>query len=273
MKKYDRLCESLKKYNRLAVALSGGADSALVLSAALAALGPDCVLAMTIISPLMPENEAAGARKLAASLGAEHVFVSFDAIPPEVSANGRDRCYFCKRSMLGAMIYRASESGYAVVAEGSNLDDLSTYRPGLRAVRELGAISPLIEAGFTKSEVYEALRELKLPVCDKPSSACLATRIPYGTELTDERLKAVGEGEEMLRSYGFNSCRLRHHGDIARIEVPKEDFQRLCQSDITASIRRLGFTYVTMDLDGLRSGSMDEAPEIKKGQQHEPGGS
>lgn len=266
MDMYEKLVECISGRNTLAVAFSGGADSTLLLCAAIEALGRDAVRAYTFVSELTPEGDPLHSREGAEYLGAEHSILTVNELEDQnISANGRLRCYHCKRRMFSLLLERAAQDGFENVAEGTNSDDAAEYRPGLRAISELGILSPLRDCGFTKRDVRGKLRKMGVPAHSRPSSPCLATRIPYGTRLTKELLQTVDRGEMLLKSAGFPACRLRHHGDTARIEVPPEDFSKLLASNLAAKIKELGFTYVTLDLEGLRSGSMDEVNDGHKG--------
>jgi uncharacterized protein len=186
----------------------------------------------------------------------------------EFAANPPERCYYCKGELFGKLVAIAREEGLPVVADGANLDDRDDFRPGARAAAELGVRSPLREVGLTKAEIREISRELGLPTWDKPSFACLASRFPYGSEITRDRLTQVAEAERLLRALGLRQLRVRHHGDVARIEVDPADFAVLIASEsrarITEELHRLGFLYVTLDLDGYRTGSMN-APLAREG--------
>lgn len=244
------------------VAFSGGVDSSLVLAAAVRALGPERVVAFTAVSPLYLSEELATAKLVAASLGAEHVVVATDAFDdPRFVANSRDRCFYCKQGMLAAMARVAAERGCAVLVDGANADDAGDHRPGTRAAEERGVLRPLLAAGIGKAEVRRLARVLGLATWDAPQRACLASRIPYGDPVTAEKLAAVAAAESALHDLGFTQSRVRHHGAVARVEVEAADIPRAVElrGELSRRLHAAGFTYVALDLDGFRSGSMNEA--------------
>ncbi len=243
------------------VAFSGGVDSSLVLAAAARALGPDRVLAATATSPTYLDEELAAAADVAARLGVEHLVLEtreFD--DPRFVENSRDRCYFCKAGLLDALLEVAAERG-AVVVDGANADDTGDHRPGMKAAAERGVLQPLLAAGVTKAEVRRLARDLGLPTWDAPQQACLASRVPYGEPVTPDKLAAVAAAEKALRELGFRQCRARHHGDVARLEVEPDQLERAfaLREQIVRAVHDAGFTYVALDLDGFRTGSMNEA--------------
>jgi uncharacterized protein len=259
-----RLEAELAPLGSACVAFSGGVDSSLVLAAAVRALGADNVLAYTAVSATYLPEELDVARGLATELGVCHVVVEtheFDE--PSFTGNPRERCYFCKRELVAGMRRVAAEHGCAALVDGANLDDLGDHRPGMRASAEGGVSHPLLEAGIGKAAVRRLARALGLSTWDAPQQACLASRIPYGEPITVEKLTAVAEAERVLRELGFRQCRVRHHGAVARVEVEADDIARAAgptREEIARRLRALGFTWVTLDLDGFRSGSMNEVP-------------
>jgi pyridinium-3,5-biscarboxylic acid mononucleotide sulfurtransferase len=258
--KRARLREELEACGGVMVAFSGGADSAFLLAAAVEALGERAVAA-TGVSPSLPQHELADARALAGELGARHVVVATRELDRAgYVANGADRCYFCKSELFDLLVPLAEVEGLAL-AVGTNTDDLGDWRPGQLAAAEHGVLAPLVDAGFAKADVREASRRMGLRTAEKPAAACLASRLAYGIEVTPVRLSRVERAEAVLRSYGLDRLRVRDHGDLARVEVPVEALPMLVEPDrrahLVARLRDLGFTFVTLDLEGFRSGSMN----------------
>lgn len=248
----------------VAVAFSGGTDSTLLLACSLRVLGTGHVLAITADSPTLPRSELAEARALARELGARHLVVATAEMHDvRFVANPPDRCYYCKQELFAQMRRVADEQGYKHLAYGATADDTGDYRPGMRAAREAGAIAPLLEAGLGKQEVRELSRQLGLRTWDKPSMACLSSRFPYGTTLTAEGLGRVELAEDFLRrELGFRQVRVRDQEAVARIEVEAEELARLVQEPVrgrlVAHLKALGYTYVTLNLEGFRSGSLND---------------
>jgi uncharacterized protein len=259
--KYDNLTALLADAGGVLVAFSGGVDSTFLLRAAVDALG-ERALAVTVASAIHPPFEVEEAECLARELGARHRLLHADPLAVEaIATNPPDRCYHCKQQLFSQLLELARQEGLSIVADGTNADDAADYRPGQRALSELGVRSPLREVGFTKAEIREASRALGLPTHDKPAYACLATRVPYGERLTPERLHRIAAAEQLLRDLGVQQVRVRDHGDTARIEVNPDDWQLLLQPPhrgrLTEALRQLGYRYVTLDLDGYRTGSMN----------------
>ena len=259
--KLERLHAVVASTGGAVVAFSGGTDSALVAAVAARALGPRA-LAVTAVSPSLPPGELREARLVAEAVGIRHRSVRTHEVEKEAYlANGVDRCYHYKSELYGVLEHVAAAEALPAVLSGANVDDLGDWRPGLRAAAEHAVRHPLVEAGFTKAEVREAARELGVPTWDKPASACLSSRIEHGVRITVEDLTRVGRAERALKELGFRQVRVRVHGEVARVEVEAADLQRLASPDVrdraVQTLRDLGFRYVTMDLEGFRSGSMN----------------
>lgn len=260
--KYEKLKADIKSRGRVAVAFSAGVDSTLLLAAAADVPGAD-VLAVSVQAEWVPGRECREAADFCADRGIRQVSLTVKASDIAGFAdNPPERCYLCKRVLFTKIRHVAQEQGIEHVLEGSNVDDLSDYRPGLKAIAELGVKSPLREAGLCKAEIRELSRMLGLPTADKPSFACLASRIPYGERITAEKLLMAEQGEELLLDKGFRQFRVRVHGLLARIEVLPEEFGRLMQEPLRGEIyerlREIGFAYVSLDLKGYRTGSLNE---------------
>jgi len=270
----DRLRGHLRQLGRVVVAFSGGADSAFLARVATDTLGAAHVLCVTAVSPSLAPEERSDCRRLATEWGLRWVEVVTDELAdPAYTVNDGARCYHCKASLLealdpilasealGAETVRSGHSGAPTVVLGVNVDDLGDHRPGQRAAAERGAAFPLVEAGFTKDDVRRWSRRLGLRTWDKPAAACLASRVPYGTAVTLGTLRSVADAESGLRALGLSQLRVRHYGDTARIEVPAEDLARVvAQRDrVTAVVHGAGYRYVTLDLDGFRSGNLNDA--------------
>ena len=262
-RKLQALQGIIREMGSLVVAYSGGVDSTFLLRVARDVLG-DSVVAVTATSLTYPSREYDEARAMAEELGVRHVTVVSEELDiPEFSTNPPERCYHCKRELFAKLKEIALREGMGFVADGSNLDDTGDYRPGMRAAEEAGIRSPLREVGLTKEHVRQLSKSLGLPTWDKPSFACLASRFPYGDRITPEGLQMVGEAEDYLRGLGFRQVRVRHRGDLACVEVPAIDIGRFCDDGlrrrVAERLKEIGFIYVALDLQGYRSGSMNEA--------------
>jgi uncharacterized protein len=254
------LRESIARRERLVVAFSGGVDSGLLAWTAHDVLGPERAVAVTAVSPSLAPSEREDCRALAASWGLRWLEVASDeGSRPEYVANGPDRCYHCKSELMDRLAPIAAAED-AVIALGVNVDDLADHRPGQAAARQRGAVFPLVEAGLTKAGVRESARQLGLAVWDKPAAACLASRVPYGTPVTLGTLGQVATAEEGLRTLGFRDLRVRHYGDLARLEFAAGDLERAVRDRdrVVAAVRAAGYRYVTLDLEGLRSGNLNQ---------------
>ena len=263
--KYEKLLSILSGYERAAVAFSGGVDSTFLLKAAKEALG-DRVMAVTARLLSFPEREFEEAEDFCRKEGIRRLVCDVDQLAiPGFAANPPDRCYICKKALFTKMLDAAAKEGFPVIAEGSNADDTGDYRPGMKALRELGVKSPLMEAELTKEEIRALSAKLSLPTWDKPSLACLATRFVYGETLTKEALAMAGGAEQLLFDMGFRQVRVRvHGGNTARIEVLPEELPRLFEQrdEIVSGLRGCGFLYVAADLSGYRTGSMNAVLDL-----------
>ena len=258
--KYDALLEHLARMDGVLVAYSGGVDSTLLAVAARDALR-DRALAVLATSPIYPHSEEVAARATAAQLGLDLIEVELDALnDPDFLANTPDRCYHCKQVLFGLLRDVADARSLAFVADGSNADDLADHRPGRRAATEFGVVSPLQDVGMTKDDIRAISRELGLPTADKPSMACLASRFPYGTAIDRPRLARVGAAEDAVRALGLRQFRVRSHGDIARLEVGPGELEAAWElrSALSAALKAAGFAYTALDMDGYRTGSLNE---------------
>ena len=260
-KKMKRLKEILGNCNSAVIAFSGGVDSSFLLDCAISVLGGNNVLAATIDSPLVPREELAEAAEIAGRMEAYHLQVPLDVLNDQkLKKNPQDRCYVCKKKIYSLLMEVAEKRGYEVVLDGSNADDANFYRPGLLALRELSVCSPLMEAGLTKQDIRNLSQKRGLETWDKPAAACLASRVPYGDELSMEKLQLIADAEKYLRSLGIKKeLRVRMHCGIARIEVDEQELPQVInrRREISSKLREMGFIYVSLDLDGFRSGSMD----------------
>ncbi|MEW9094501.1 MAG: ATP-dependent sacrificial sulfur transferase LarE [Clostridiaceae bacterium] len=267
--KYKDLIEYLRGLEKVAIAFSGGVDSNFLLKASQEALG-DNVVAITVKAPYIPKREIEEVKEIVKSSGVEHYFLEMP-LEDLIKNNPEDRCYICKKAVFNRIMLLAKDKGAKYVLDGTNFDDTKEYRPGMKALDELSIKSPLKELGFKKEEIRQYSKELKLNTWNKPSYACLLSRIPYGKEISFEELERVEKSEEFLHQIGFKGARVRSYGETARIEVYKnqicEFFQEKISNMVVSELKLLGYKYVTVDLEGYRSGSMDSS--IKDGNSNE----
>lgn len=264
MSKTDKLKAVIRSRPKALVAFSGGVDSTLLLKVCRDVLGPANVTAVTGVSQTYTPEERATARRVARGLGVRHVLMETDELACAAFAvNPADRCYHCKKELFGKIADLARTLGVDAFYDASNVDDLSDYRPGRRATEEFGVVSPLVLAGFTKKDVRALSKRLGLASWNKPANPCLASRVPYGTPITQETLDKIRAGEKFLRSLGFPVVRLRHHGELARIEVPAADLPRITRPatarKIAVKLGSIGYLWTAVDLEGYRMGSLNRA--------------
>lgn len=270
MNKLDKLKNFIRKYNKVAIAFSGGVDSSFLLKAASDALGNENVIAITLKAAVNPEQEVAEAIELAEHAGVEHIVIDVDVMDiPGFSENPPDRCYICKRAIFEGIKAEAEKYGINTIFDGTNADDVSDYRPGLKALKELGVISPLRECGLGKKEIRQYLKDYGIDTWDKPSMACLASRVPYNEPITIDKLRMVGEAEGLLQAMGFRQFRVRcHGGSIARIEIAPDEMSKVLDmrimKDINDKLKGAGFDYVTLDMQGYRTGSLNETLKLEE---------
>ena len=267
--KHQRLRELFRECGSVVVAFSAGVDSTVVLKVALDVLGSENVIAATGVSPSLPRRELDSVQQLAQAIDAPLELLNTSELEnPGYAANPNNRCYFCKSELYTRLTELAMRRGFRAIANGINTDDLGDFRPGLVAAREWNIRSPLVEAGLSKSDVRELARHLGLPNWDKPALACLSSRIPYGTPVTIGTLSQIEKAEAFLYDRGLSNFRVRHHNKVARIESPLNDLSRLIteplRSEILTAFKQLGYAYVTIDLQGFRSGSGNEVLRTKE---------
>ena len=271
--KYNSLKEILKKLGRVVIAYSGGVDSTFLMKVAVDTLGAENVLACISVGPSEPAKCLQRATQVAKMIGAELQAIEANELAdPNFTANRADRCFHCKSHLCKVLLDIAKERGFEHVVFGTNYDDLDDFRPGNRAMKIFGIRLPLAEAKLTKNDIRQLSREIKLPTADLPASPCLASRIAYGIEVTEQRLRQIDEAEEFLRKLGLLEFRVRHHDTIARIEVHPQDIERIAaaplRSQVVDKIKSLGFKFVTVDLQGFRSGSLNEPLSDQEKQKH-----
>ncbi|MDP4177808.1 MAG: ATP-dependent sacrificial sulfur transferase LarE [Bacillota bacterium] len=260
--KLEILKKNLKDLGSAAIAYSGGVDSTFLLKVAHDVLG-DNVIAVTARSSTYPEREFKEAKEYIKKIGAKHIIIVSEELDIDgFSKNPSNRCYYCKKELFTKINKIAEENRINAVLDGSNLDDTGDFRPGMVAAKELQVISPLKEAGFTKEDIRKISKQMNIPTWNKPSFACLSSRVPYGEEITEAKLNMIEKAEQLLLDLGFKQVRVRHHGDIARIEVSKEERHKFFDTELmdkaAKEIQKYGFKYVTLDLLGYRTGSMNE---------------
>ena len=269
---FENLRRAVRTMGRVAVAFSGGVDSSFLCRVSHDVLGKAAV-AVTVVSPMLPVSEREEAGRLAAAIGIRHILLQEETIDPAVAENPAERCYHCKKIEFSAIVKAAAAVGIAHVLDGSNLDDLTDYRPGLQALAELGIHSPLRDAGLRKADIRLLSRRLGLPTWDKPSFACLASRVPYGERITSEKLRRIDEAESYLRGIGLRQVRVRSHHNLARIEVACEERVMLCDplvmDQVAARLKSLGFLYVCLELAGYEMGSLNRAIGVEGGARNE----
>lgn len=264
--KYNNLKEYLKELQRVVIAFSGGVDSTFIIKTAKDVLGENA-LAVTIDSPYIPRWEIKEAEKIAKEIGINHLIINVPKIMDSIRFNPKDRCYLCKTFLFNEINTIANSEGFSYVLDGTNADDIKDYRPGLVALKELKIKSPLLELGITKEEVRSFSKDLELSTWDKPSYACLLSRIPYNQEIISEDLEIIEKAEKFIMDLGYKAIRVRKHGDLARIEVDSLDKTNFINDEniveVSKRLKEMGFNYVTLDLEGYRTGSLNEVLDKK----------
>ncbi|MHC4441482.1 MAG: ATP-dependent sacrificial sulfur transferase LarE [Planctomycetota bacterium] len=269
--KLEKMKQILRPLKRVAVAFSAGVDSTLALKIAVDTLGPQNVVAVTADSESLARAEYDQAAQLAESMGAQHVIIKTEEMDnPHYRTNPTDRCYYCKSELFDKLNDFIAQHNLNAVITGVNADDYDDWRPGIKAGNERNVRSPCAEAGMTKQDIRNLSKQMNLPTFDKPAMPCLASRVQYGEEITPEKLKQIEQAEAFLRSLGFRECRVRHHNNLARIEVPASDIETICRPEMRTKIdnalRKIGYNYVAIDIHGFRSGSMNEVIAFGKKQ-------
>ncbi|MDY7009727.1 MAG: ATP-dependent sacrificial sulfur transferase LarE [Planctomycetota bacterium] len=257
----DQCRATLRLFKSVVVAFSAGVDSTFLLALSVETLGAENVLAVMGISPSLARRERQAGRNLAQQIGAELVEIETGELTdPNYSANTPERCFYCKSDLFRRLKNLAAKRGFRAVVSGANADDAGDFRPGMKAAKELGGFSPLMEAGLTKNDIRDASRAMRLPTWNKPAMACLASRVPYGRKVTEEVLARVESAEDVLKALGFAQCRIRDHYPVARIEVPTDEILAAVElrRQIVEGLKSVGYTYVSLDLEGFRSGSMND---------------
>lgn len=259
--KYENLKKIISKYGSCAVAFSGGVDSSFLSKVCYDVLGEKAI-AITVVSPMLPESELKDSKDVSSFIGIKHYFIKDEIIEDKVAENPADRCYHCKKIEFGNVKKLSEEKGINIVFDGTNLDDVGDYRPGMKAISELGIISPLRDAGLTKQDIRDLSKNLDLKTWDKPSFACLASRVPYGEKITVEKLSKIEKSEEFIKKFGFKQFRVRVHGDIARIEIAPDEREKLfninLMDEISKELKSYGFKFVCVELEGYSLGNMNK---------------